>query len=171
MAAPKAQVVSRYTALCAQPSDINEHLPTLRRYAAQSSSVVEMGVRGVVSSWALLLGLIESSGESTSLIGVDIESCAYEPVIQAASANGVDAKFILGDSAKVDVPPRDLLFIDTWHVYGHLKRELAKHHASTRKYIILHDTVQCLPSCASASDRAADLGIPHVPFPSPDGGC
>lgn len=29
---------------------------------------------------------------------------------------------------------------DTWHVYGHLKRELARHHATTRKWILLHDT-------------------------------
>ena len=24
--------------------------------------------------------------------------------------------------------PVDLLFIDTWHVYGHLRRELEQHH-------------------------------------------
>jgi hypothetical protein len=34
----------------------------------------------------------------------------------------------------------DLLFIDTWHVYGHLKRELAYWHSYAKKFIILHDT-------------------------------
>ena len=34
----------------------------------------------------------------------------------------------------------DLLFIDTWHVYGHLRRELAYWHSSVKKYIIMHDT-------------------------------
>jgi len=34
----------------------------------------------------------------------------------------------------------DLLFIDTWHVYGQLKRELARWHSYAGKYIILHDT-------------------------------
>jgi len=34
----------------------------------------------------------------------------------------------------------DLTFIDTWHVYGQLKRELAKFAPLTKKYIILHDT-------------------------------
>lgn len=34
----------------------------------------------------------------------------------------------------------DLLFIDTWHVYGHLKRELALHAPRVRKYIAMHDT-------------------------------
>ena len=34
----------------------------------------------------------------------------------------------------------DLTFIDTWHVYGQLKRELEKFAVFTNKYIILHDT-------------------------------
>ena len=34
----------------------------------------------------------------------------------------------------------DLTFIDTWHVYGQLKRELKKFSAVTNKYIIMHDT-------------------------------
>ena len=34
----------------------------------------------------------------------------------------------------------DLLFIDTWHVYAQLKRELAHWHSSVKKYILIHDT-------------------------------
>ena len=34
----------------------------------------------------------------------------------------------------------DLVFIDTWHVYGQLKRELNKFSVITNKYIIMHDT-------------------------------
>jgi primase-polymerase (primpol)-like protein len=34
----------------------------------------------------------------------------------------------------------DLTFIDTWHVYGQLKRELEKFSKITNKYIIMHDT-------------------------------
>lgn len=34
----------------------------------------------------------------------------------------------------------DLTFIDTWHVYGQLKRELFKFAPITNKYIIMHDT-------------------------------
>ena len=34
----------------------------------------------------------------------------------------------------------DLTFIDTWHVYGQLKRELEKFSKVTNKYIIMHDT-------------------------------
>ena len=33
-----------------------------------------------------------------------------------------------------------MTFIDTWHVYGQLKRELNKFSKITNKYIIIHDT-------------------------------
>merc|ERR1712166_349565 len=33
-----------------------------------------------------------------------------------------------------------LLFIDTLHCYGQVKRELARHHSKVRQYIVLHDT-------------------------------
>ena len=34
----------------------------------------------------------------------------------------------------------DITFIDTWHIYGQLKRELNKFSKITNKYIIMHDT-------------------------------
>ena len=33
-----------------------------------------------------------------------------------------------------------MVFIDTWHIYCHLKRELAKFAPVVNKYIIMHDT-------------------------------
>jgi hypothetical protein len=39
-----------YNELCNRRSDINEHLPTLYRYAKQCESVFETGVRGCISS-------------------------------------------------------------------------------------------------------------------------
>ena len=58
-----------------------------------------------------------------------------------AATNGIEYTFRQHDSATVDIPSEvDMLFIDTWHIYGHLKRELAKHHPSVKKYIIMHDT-------------------------------
>jgi enolase len=34
----------------------------------------------------------------------------------------------------------DMTFIDTYHIYGQLKRELEKYSKITNKYIIMHDT-------------------------------
>ena len=56
-----------YLFLCDTPSDINEHLPVLKELASQSDSVVEMGVRWVVSTFALL------AGKPKSLTSMDIQ--------------------------------------------------------------------------------------------------
>jgi hypothetical protein len=44
------------------------------------------------------------------------------------------------DSAKVDIEPTDLLFIDSKHTNKHLRAELSRHKDKVRKYIIFHDT-------------------------------
>ena len=69
-----------------------------------------------------------------------MEQCAYSEPIAYGAKLGVQVVFRQGDSAAIQLPPRDLLFIDTWHVYAHLQAELRAHHAATRRYIIMHDT-------------------------------
>lgn len=67
------QIIAKYNAACRgeNSSDIHEHLPTLRALARECDSIAEFGVRGVVSTWALLLGLIEAGG--TVMYCVDIQ--------------------------------------------------------------------------------------------------
>ena len=36
------------------PSDINEHIPTLIKYGQECNHITEMGVRGIISTWAFL---------------------------------------------------------------------------------------------------------------------
>jgi len=134
-------ITSNYVQECLKRNDINEHLPTLCRYASECSTVGEMGVRSVISTWAFLQGLLDSKSDTKSLQCLDIEDVSSIPnVIQIAKENGIDLSFTQGDSAITPLKPVDLLFIDTWHVYGHLKRELAFHCDSVKKYIIMHDT-------------------------------
>ena len=61
-----------YERLCGRTSDINEHLPTLYKYASECESVFETGVREVVSSWALAKGLIDNNKPTKNLILNDI---------------------------------------------------------------------------------------------------
>ena len=49
-----SKIQENFNFYCQQPSDINQHLPTLKRYSDQCEVVVEMGVRNVVSTWAFL---------------------------------------------------------------------------------------------------------------------
>jgi hypothetical protein len=134
-------VMDNYEIYSMRPSDINEHLPTLRKYATKCSVIAEMGVRGGLSTWAFIQGLVENREQTKELVCVDIDNLDLTEIINIAKDAGVNVKFIKDDSAKVDLGKRvDLLFIDTWHVYAHLKRELDFHHSNVEKYIIMHDT-------------------------------
>ena len=124
--------------------DIGEHLLTLKSYASKSKHIAEMGVRGVVSTWAFL------AGKPNTLRSYDFfhpsEFGAGEElnsVVKAAYNHHIDFKFIQQDVLKANITETDLLFIDTWHVYKQLTQELRLHSHKVRKWIILHDTTNC----------------------------
>lgn len=119
-----------------KPSDINQHLETIKKYSQQCPHITEMGVRNVVSTWAFL------SGNPKKYIGVDILPCPIQKAEQLAKERGIDFSFIQADTLdpNFSIEPTDLLFIDTWHIYRQLVQELRIHGNKARKYIILHDT-------------------------------
>jgi hypothetical protein len=128
-----------YEILCNTPSDINEHLPTLYGYSLECNHITECGVRKAVSSYAFALGL---HGKADSkLIQVDVvKSDDVEGFADECEYDGVSTVFYEGSDLDCPMEETDLLFIDTWHIYGQLKRELARWHSYAKKYIILHDT-------------------------------
>lgn len=130
-------------------SDICEHLGTLYALARECSCIVELGVRDVVSSWALLRGLRDAQGlgpgATRELVCLDIQPPTddMQCLVLVGAACGVTARHVQSDSAAPDALAGleyDALFVDTWHCYGHLRRELAAHHGRARKYIVMHDT-------------------------------
>lgn len=130
---------SIYTRLCNTPSDINEHLPTLRKYASECDHVTEMGTRTVVSTYSLMMG------KPKKLISIDIVPIENYGVDRnelkklAASAD-VDFEFIVADTRNIEIEETDFLFIDTLHVYPQLKIELMLHGNKAKRYIGFHDT-------------------------------
>lgn len=132
----------KFSLLCSTESDINEHLPTLYKYTLECDSVIECGVRGIVSSWAFLKGLMDrQSDETKTLLLVDKEECDVAEISAFAKDSSVLLQYQWINDLDLDLSRRyDLVFIDTWHVYGHLKRELEKFSLITNKYIIMHDT-------------------------------
>ena len=123
------------------PSDIFEHLPTLRKYASECESVLELGVRKCVSSWALALGLLENGKKGKLLFMNDINVCDTMQIETCARETDLEIRTIWANNLTIDLGRSvDMTFIDTWHVYGQLKRELAKFAPVTRKYIVMHDT-------------------------------
>jgi len=128
-----------YSAAMHAVSDINEHLPVLRNYALKCLHVTECGVRGVCSSWAFAMGLLGREG--ARLVQIDLAMYPEAHTFAAlAQRCGLETVFHAESDLTCPLEPTDLLFIDTWHVYGQMKRELDRWNSSVRKYILMHDT-------------------------------
>jgi hypothetical protein len=123
-----------YKKLCDTSSDINEHLPTLYNLAKECGHVTEMGVRDGKSTTAFL-----HSGVSLRSYDLYIDK-SVSPLFVIAKSNGKDVQYIKGDSTEVDIEETDMLFIDTWHCYPQIKKELERHHNKVSKYLVFHDT-------------------------------
>jgi hypothetical protein len=131
----------KYEKSCRETTDINEHVPVLRCLASQCSSVVEIGMRGMTSTWGILQGLSESSSAAPSYIGIDIETpSGIRSAKYLAEACGISFKFLNCNDMTIDIEPTEMLFIDSLHTYCHLLYELEKFSPKVSKYIALHDT-------------------------------
>lgn len=136
-------VKNKYETMCKARSDINEHLPVLFKYAKECTTVMELGVRKVVSTWALIHGMMNNHRCTIPrlLIVNDIEKCNIGEVVKATQHLPIIIRPIWKSDLEIEMEHAvDLVFIDTWHVYGQLKRELAKFAPYAKKYIIMHDT-------------------------------
>ncbi len=47
---------NKFNQLCLSPSDINEHLPVIRDCAKECETIIELGVRVPISTFALMMG-------------------------------------------------------------------------------------------------------------------
>ena len=132
-----------YEHFCREASSINEHLPVLRELAQQCTSVVEIGVLCMTSTWGSLYGLSENSSPARSYLGIDLVSPPSHILTRAkylAEAHGISFQFWQANDRDVDIEPADMLFIDSLHTYCHLTYELEKFSSKIRKFIALHDT-------------------------------
>jgi hypothetical protein len=149
----------RYNTYCRMHLDINEHLPTLRFLASLCSSVVECGVREAVSSYAFAMGLPAHG----TLVMVDpYKSSTIDTFLQQEPR----ARFVEESDLTCPLVETDMLFIDTWHVYGQLKRELSRWKDHVRKYIVIHDTEvdgihgETIRMGYDANKQSVESGIP-----------
>lgn len=137
-------LADRYQKVCNTPGDIHEHLPDLYTYAKECETILELGVAVPVSTWAFLKGLQENGKREKQLVSCDIIHHEKEVklVEEVAYASNIDYSYYQKNDLELHLHRMyDLTFIDTWHIYGHLKRELNKFAPLTKKYIIMHDTV------------------------------
>ena len=129
-----------YRERCVRVHNINEHMGVLRGLASQCRHVTEAGVEGVFSSYAFATGLLDA-GTGNKLVQIDpVKSAAVDSFGHLVRECGIEWVFYNMSDLDSPLENTDLLFIDTWHVYGHLKRELARWHSYVGKYIVMHDT-------------------------------
>ena len=137
----KDYIKNKFHTLCNTISDINEHLPTLYKYASECESVFETGVKAVISSWAFAYGLLNNRKERKQLFMNDNTSCNINELLNYTKNTNLSINYEWVNNLQLEVKQNyDIVFIDTWHVYGKLKRELAKLSKYANKYIIMHDT-------------------------------
>jgi hypothetical protein len=115
--------------------DMAPHIDALREYASKARTIVEFGVRGGVSTWAMLGGL--------SAKGV-IHAVDNDPDVMEMTPPWVledpRLKLVIGDDLKVDLPDKaDLVMIDSGHEYQQTLDELAIANDLEPSLILLHD--------------------------------
>jgi hypothetical protein len=136
------EIFSKYNYLCSTPSDINEHLPVIKKYADMCETITEMGVRYVVSTWALLSARPKSITCYDILDGLDMSifNRNIDEISICAKNVGVNFNFIHADVLNIEIEETDLLLIDTYHEYNQMKQELKLHGNKAKKFLIFHDT-------------------------------
>ena len=160
-------VKSKHEYLSNTTSDINEHLPTLYEYATKCESIIELGVRKCASTWSLIYGLLNNNSDKKSILVNDILECDINELLHATKDLNIVVKYEWINDLELNIDNNvDLTFIDTWHIYGQLKRELNKFSEITNKYIIMHDTTvdaiegETLRFSLDAEAQSKESGIP-----------
>ena len=139
----KVELKRQYDWHCTHSSDIYEHIPVLHSLAQQCTSVTEIGLRDMNSTWGVLQGLNENSKQNRVYTGIDLEHPPHQIFNLAqrlAKENGIEFNFVQANDMDIDIQPTDLLFIDSLHTYAHLTYELEKFSPKALKYIAMHDT-------------------------------
>ena len=108
---------------------ISAHLDRLRELATGLDLAVEFGVKRGASSLALLLG-------AQRVVSYDVVATPEARELEAMVGDCWDYR--LEDSRAADIPPHDLLFVDSLHSYDQVAAEL-KHADKARRYLVLHD--------------------------------
>lgn len=131
----KINLKKEYNDTCKSSSDINEHLPVLYEAALDCSHITEMGVRSGSSTRAFLYA------DPKKYIAYDIK---IDPEVNLlfdyCKSVGKDFHYIESNVLEIEIEETDFLFIDTYHCYEQLSKELFLHAPKVKKYIGFHDT-------------------------------
>ena len=142
-------------------SDMWFHFDVLCSIAHNCDSVVELGVRGIVSTWPLMYGLANSNSRLIDhigrrkltmssvkkLISCDINNPSQyggniDEVYEIAKENDVHFEFKQESTLEIEVDNCHAIFFDTDHTYEQLSQELKLHGNKAHRYLVFHDTTE-----------------------------
>lgn len=113
--------------------DMAPHIGQLADYASRAQTIVEFGLRGGVSTWALL----DAMPADARLIGVDIDP---NPPLPPRVLRDERFRLVIGDSVKVKLPARaDIVMIDSSHEFTQTVLELVRAAELRPDVILCHD--------------------------------
>jgi hypothetical protein len=147
-----------------ESKDISILLPILVKYASYVSHVTQLGIC-TAGSYALLRGLEDNL--DAKLVQCD-PVCSKDIEEFRTFARSLSLNVVYYEQSDLECPiePTELCFIDSWHVYGQLKRELARWAPHTSKYIIMHSTEtdgiwgETARRCKDINQQSEETGIP-----------
>lgn len=126
-----------YESACLAPSDINQHLPVLLKYAQKCESITEFGL-GVTGN--SIMAFLKGCPKVTTYDIENHRQSIRDAEVYAASL-GRSWTFKLQSSTKEVIDETDFLFIDAEHSYPAVLYELEMQHEQVKKYIGFHDVV------------------------------
>jgi hypothetical protein len=164
----RSEARESYERYLGQETDIRDHLPRL--FEEARGTVLELGVRGGISTSALLAGVEQRGGKVWS---VDVD-----PSCSTAYAAHPLWHFVCSDSrdpaplAVAGLPSEiDVLFVDTLHKYEHVRDELAVWgpRVSRSGIVLMHDTDTFPEVRHAAEDYARRKGLHSEFLPNSNG--
>lgn len=165
-------IAIKHKYLTNQSNDINEHLNTIANYVKETESVLALCWQGTQIYWTLAHGLLNNKSENkkslfyNNKISFDIEEFTNVTRHLKNISITFTKEDILQYELPSDIPSVDTLFLDSWHVYGCMKRELEKYAPKINKYIVMHDTTidewdgETLRCGLDADKQNKETGIP-----------
>jgi predicted O-methyltransferase YrrM len=134
-------VLDLETIVLSGKGDSDQHVLTLYSIAIGSKAkrILELGVRNGDSTRPLLLAASKTGGTVTS---VDLQPTSYSPPTELQPY----WRFVQQDAISFleqdpGTEPYDLVFLDDWHAYAHVKKELEQldRLISPKTVILVHD--------------------------------
>lgn len=130
----KDPLAQRYYQLVVEPSDMNEHMETLFRFASGCRTIVETGTNDCTSATALLYA------QPDTLDCYDIERFPEVDELEKL-AGRTKFTFHLGDVLEAEFPDDvDMWFLDDLHEGAHVRKELERFAHKVKRYLAFHDT-------------------------------